>query len=128
MTRDRTSFLRVTTGAGEGSGPEDRLAREEMAGEAEYHFPTRNNMAIARSAARENQMIRDCPKGAMMAAANRGPSALPALPPTWNSDSAIPLRPPEARKATREDSGWKTAEPSPTRQTHNNTIGRLSAR
>ena len=36
------------------------------------------------------------------------------LPPTWNTDCAKPYRPPEARRATRDDSGWNTAEPSPT--------------
>ena len=49
-----------------------------------------------------------------MNAASSGPSAEPALPPTWNSDCASPCRPPEARRATREASGWNTAEPMPT--------------
>ena len=41
--------------------------------------------------------------------------AEPVLPPTWKKDCAKPCRPPEARRAMREDSGWKTAEPMPTR-------------
>ncbi len=31
--------------------------------------------------------------------------AAPVLPPTWNRDCAIPCWPPEAMRATREDSG-----------------------
>ena len=49
-----------------------------------------------------------------MNAATSGPIAEPVLPPTWNSDCASPCRPPDAIRATREDSGWKTAEPRPT--------------
>ena len=51
-----------------------------------------------------------------MKAASSGPIAGPALPPTWKSDCARPCRPPEARRAMREDSGWKTAEPKPIMQ------------
>ena len=50
----------------------------------------------------------------MTNAASSGPSALPVLPPTWNNDCANPWRPPDARRATREDSGWKIDEPMPT--------------
>ena len=46
-----------------------------------------------------------------MNAASSGPSAEPTLPPTWNSDCARPCRPPDAMRATREDSGWNTDEP-----------------
>ena len=53
------------------------------------------------------------PRGTTMKAASSGPIAWPVLPPTWNSDCASPKRPPEASRATREDSGWKTAEPKP---------------
>ncbi len=49
----------------------------------------------------------------MKNAAISGASELPKLPPTWNSDCAKPCAPPEARRATREDSGWKIAEPIP---------------
>ena len=41
----------------------------------------------------------------MIHAASSGPMALPALPPTWKIDCARPWRPPEARRAMREDSG-----------------------
>ena len=55
-----------------------------------------------------------CPFCSTMKAASRGPIAEPTLPPTWNSDWANPCRPPDARRATRELSGWKMADPSPT--------------
>ncbi len=48
-----------------------------------------------------------------MKAASSGPIAVPKLPPTWNTDCARPCRPPEASRATREDSGWNTEEPMP---------------
>ena len=48
------------------------------------------------------------PCGTTMKAASSGPIARPTLPPTWNTDWARPWRPPEASRATREDSGWKT--------------------
>ena len=54
------------------------------------------------------------PYGSTMYAASSGPVAEPALPPTWNSDCAKPCRPPDASRATRDDSGWNTDEPMPT--------------
>ena len=48
-----------------------------------------------------------CPRGATINAASSGPMADPVLPPTWNSDWANPCRPPEAMRATRDDSGVK---------------------
>ena len=54
------------------------------------------------------------PHGTTTKAARSGPSADPALPPTWKSDWASPCRPPEARRAMRDDSGWNTEEPTPT--------------
>ena len=48
-----------------------------------------------------------------MKAASSGPSAEPALPPTWKNDWARPCRPPDAMRATRDDSGWNTADPMP---------------
>ena len=51
----------------------------------------------------------------MTAAAASGPNALPVLPPTWKNDCANPYRPPEAARATREDSGWKIDDPVPIR-------------
>ncbi len=68
------------------------------------------------SASSANQATLDWPKGSTMNAAISGPIALPILPPTWNSDCAKPCRPPEASRATREASGWNTAEPKPIRQ------------
>ena len=54
------------------------------------------------------------PFGSTMKAASSGPIADPALPPTWKSDCAKPCRPPDAIRATRDDSGWKIDEPMPT--------------
>ena len=54
------------------------------------------------------------PYGTITAAATSGPIALPVLPPTWKIDCAKPWRPPDASRATRDDSGWNTAEPRPT--------------
>ena len=45
------------------------------------------------------------PSGTTMNAARSGPSAVPKFPPSWNSDCAVPNRPPEAMRATRELSG-----------------------
>ena len=69
---------------------------------------------IDSSAISANQAMEPWPKVTTIAAAISGPSACPRLPPTWNSDCANPNRPPEAMRATREDSGWKIAEPRPT--------------
>ncbi len=60
---------------------------------------------IANSAAAENQAMLLCPRGTTINAASSGPMADPVLPPTWNSDWANPCRPPEAMRATRDDSG-----------------------
>ena len=60
-----------------------------------------------------NQLTLAWPKGRMIIAAARGPIAEPTLPPTWNSDCAKPCRPPEARRAIRDDSGWKIDDPRP---------------
>ena len=60
------------------------------------------------------QATEDCPLGTMMKAASKGPLAVPMLPPTWNTDCAVPCRPPEASRAMRDDSGWNTADPRPT--------------
>ncbi|MNJ80216.1 hypothetical protein D3C77_785120 [compost metagenome] len=61
-----------------------------------------------------NQAMAGWPCGMMMAAVSNGPRAEPVLPPTWKVDCAVPKRPPEAILATREASGWKVAEPTPT--------------
>src|SRR5271167_4897166 len=70
-----------------------------------YQSLTFHNTAIASMAASANHARLGCPFGMMIQAASSGPSALPALPPTWNIDCAKPWRPPEARRAMREDSG-----------------------
>src|SRR4051794_38052121 len=69
---------------------------------------------MAATATIENQAMLDCPLGTTMNAASNGPIADPAFPPTWKSDCAKPCRPPEATRAIREDSGWKTDDPTPT--------------
>ena len=79
-----------------------------------YHRPTPDRMAIAVSARAANQATLPWPFGTMMKAAASGATAWPKLPPTWKTDCASPCRPPDAMRATREDSGWKTEEPSPT--------------
>lgn len=58
-----------------------------------------------------------------MAAASSGPIAEPVLPPTWKVDWAVPKRPPEAMRATREASGWKVAEPTLTTAEATSSIG-----
>ena len=79
-----------------------------------YQRPMPVSTTMPNSAASENQATLRCPCGMMNSAASSGPSAEPTLPPTWNSDCARPWRPPEAMRATREDSGWNTDEPVPT--------------
>ena len=69
---------------------------------------------MARSATNANHAMLCCPWGMTINAASSGPNALPAFPPTWKMDCARPYRPPEAIRATRDDSGWKTEEPVPT--------------
>src|SRR5258707_757903 len=62
------------------------------------------NGIIPSSARNENQAMLRCPRGSTSVASS-GPNADPALPPTWNSDCAMPCCPPEAMRATRDDSG-----------------------
>ncbi len=78
-------------------------------------------------AAPENQAALCWPRGTTTNAASSGPMADPVLPPTWNSDWANPCRPPDASRATRLDSGWKTAEPSPTIAAESSRTGKLHA-
>src|SRR5687768_3676222 len=82
-----------------------------------YQVPTRARSTIPMSAVRENHAMLPCPRGSTMKAASSGPSAEPALPPTWKNDCANPCRPPEAMRATRDDSGWKIEDPIPTQAT-----------
>src|ERR1700687_3351089 len=78
-----------------------------------YQRPTFHSTRMASSAASENQAMLDWPWGTTMKAASNGPEDDPIWPPTWNTDCAKPWRPPEAARAMREDSGWKTEEPIP---------------
>src|SRR5450759_3744302 len=84
-----------------------RMARDfgVMLGWRLYHVLTRISTTIATSANRENHAMLRCPAGSTINAASKGPIDDPALPPTWNRDCARPCWPPEAMRATREDSG-----------------------
>ncbi len=53
----------------------------------------------------ENQIRLPRPRSTTMKAASNGPTAVPMLPPTWNSDCAVPNLPPDAARATRDASG-----------------------
>jgi hypothetical protein len=57
------------------------------------------------SAKSPNQATLRWPRGNTTKAASSGPMDEPTLPPTWNIDCASPWAPPEAMRATREDSG-----------------------
>src|SRR5450631_586142 len=107
----------------------DCMARDfgVMLGCRLYHAPTRIKISMATSASAENHAMLGCPAGSTMKAASRGPIDDPALPPTWNSDCARPCCPPEAIRATREDSGWNTADPIPTSATAASTTAKLGA-
>ena len=78
-----------------------------------YQPPTCHRTTMPISEPPANQAMLVWPNGTTMKAASSGPIAWPKLPPTWNSDWARPKRPPEAKRAMREDSGWKIAEPMP---------------
>src|SRR5260370_28459075 len=67
------------------------------------HVPIFASSTMASSARNENHAMFACPL--MNSNASKGPMAEPAFPPTWNSDWAMPCCPPEAMRATREDSG-----------------------
>jgi hypothetical protein len=66
---------------------------------------------------------RGAARGTTMNAASSGPMADPVLPPTWNSDWADPCCPPEAMRATRDESGGNTDEPTPTSAAANKIVG-----
>ena len=87
----------------------------------------RVSRAIATSAASANHATLAWPRGITMNAASSGPIAEPMLPPTWNTDCASPCRPPDAMRATREDSGWNTDEPEPTMAAASSSAGKLVA-
>ena len=113
---------------GSGAGAA-RMARDfgVMLGWRRYHAPTLISTRIATSAASENHAMLRCPAGSTTNAASKGPIDDPALPPTWNSDCANPCRPPDAIRATRDDSGWNTADPIPTSATAASTTAKLGA-
>src|SRR2546427_1985823 len=75
-----------------GAIDEGRLAAPvELADDrARYQPPIFDRMIIATSASSEHQARLDRPYGTTRNAASSGPSAEPALPPTWNSDCARP--------------------------------------
>ncbi len=83
---------------------------------------------MASIAAAVNQTMLVWPRGTTMKAASSGPNADPALPPTWNRDCASPCRPPEAIRATRDDSGWNTEDPTPTSAAATRIVWKLPAR
>jgi hypothetical protein len=107
----------------------ERVARDfgVMLGWRLYHAPTRISTRMASSAAAENHAMLRCPAGSTMNAASNRPIDEPALPPTWKSDCASPCCPPEAIRATRDDSGWNTAEPMPTIATAHRTMRKVGA-
>ena len=107
----------------------ERVARDfgVMLGWRLYHAPTRISTTMASSAAAENHAMLRCPAGSTMNAASSGPIDDPALPPTWKSDCARPCCPPDAMRATRDDSGWNTAEPMPTSATAHRTMAKVGA-
>ena len=78
-----------------------------------YQPPTRHSTTMPTSDAAVNQDTLVWPNGTTMKAASNGPAAWPKFPPSWNTDCAKPNRPPDASRATRDDSGWKMAEPRP---------------
>src|ERR1700704_6311439 len=92
-----------------------------------YHRPTRNSRTMAASASSEHQARLDWPRGTTKYAASSGPSDDPKLPPTWNSDCASPCCPPDAMRATRDDSGWNTADPTPIKPAATRIVPRFAA-
>ena len=112
-----------TARGGNGEGFTTAAGRPALATRcARYQLPTCQSTAIAISAAAENAATLGRPNGMMTQAAASGPMAWPALPPTWKIDWAKPWRPPEASRAMREDSGWKIAEPVPTKAAATKTM------
>src|SRR5271169_1640900 len=69
-----------------------------------YQPPTCHKTKAPSKAAIENQARLERPRGMIIQAASNGPVAVPVFPPTWKIDCARPYRPPEAIRATREDS------------------------
>ena len=55
-----------------------------------YQPPTRHSTVIASTAQQRTSVRLPWPRGSTMNAASSGPTAEPALPPTWNSDCASP--------------------------------------
>src|SRR5882762_7474874 len=92
-----------------------------------YHRPTRNSTTMAASASNEHQARLDWPRGTTKYAASSGPSDDPKLPPTCKSDCDSPCCPPDATRATRDDSGWNTADPTPMRPVATRMVPRFAA-
>ena len=67
-----------------------RQGRTGAARSFQCQFPTATSTTIASKATAENQPMLPWPFGITISAARIGPSADPALPPTWNSDCASP--------------------------------------
>src|SRR5580693_5643520 len=95
---ERLSAARETDGA-------LRLAPRRASPWRLYQSPTQERIAVETSASSENAPSPCLPQRRTTIAAPTGPRADPTLPPTWNSDCASPGRPPEAMRATRDDSG-----------------------
>ncbi|MNT64318.1 hypothetical protein D3C72_2022090 [compost metagenome] len=109
-----TTIARTTTRVGTGlaTAPAALCLRAPCASWRAYQPPMRHSTTMPTSAASENHARLAC--WCTISAASSGPMALPPLPPTWKIDCASPCWPPEAMRATRDDSGWKIDEPVPT--------------
>src|SRR5215475_335359 len=79
------------------------------------------------AASSEHQAMLRWPRGATRKAPSSGPKDEPRLPPTWNNDCASPYWPPEAMRATRDDSGWKIDDPIPISPAAVKSIGKVGA-
>lgn len=93
-----------------------------------YHLAMYIWTAMPAPATRVNQIDPNNPSGMKIHIVSIGARDWPALPPTWKMDWAKPLREPEAIWATLDPSGWKAAEPRPTKTTAISTAGYDSAK
>ena len=100
-----TTMARITP---DRSRPSPRVPARRLAWACpcrRFHFVMRHSTQTAPAATTMNQATASCPCGMTMAAVSKGPMAEPVLPPTWKVDCAVPKRPPDARRATRDASG-----------------------
>src|ERR1700761_4275093 len=95
------AFVGLTAGSRTGLAAPLSRARPWL----RYQLATFHSTAQESSASSAQNARLDCPPRPTTRAAASGPSAEPRLPPTWNIDCASPGRPPDAIRATREDSG-----------------------